>query len=126
MSKLAFIPPWFITFYQLPLATEYLIRHRHGFRVSRKNPSHPVGVIKRPPSGWPVVVFNHGYIPPDQYRTTERYVAYVAAFAHRGYIVFKPDYRGHGFSEGTARGGYGKARAIRDAGQCPRPFDNRF
>lgn len=65
----------------------------------------PVG--ERPPSGWPAIVFNHGYIPPDQYRTTERYVAYVEAFARRGYVVFKPDYRGHGFSEGTARGGYG-------------------
>jgi uncharacterized protein len=62
---------------------------------------------ERPESGWPVIVFNHGYIPPDQYRTTERYVAYVEAFARRGYIVFKPDYRGHGFSEGIARGGYG-------------------
>lgn len=62
---------------------------------------------ERPESGWPVIVFNHGYIPPTQYRTTERYIAYVEAFAHRGYIVFKPDYRGHGFSEGTARGGYG-------------------
>lgn len=65
----------------------------------------PMG--ERPASGWPTIVFNHGYIPPDQYRTTERYVAYVEAFARRGYIVFKPDYRGHGFSEGAARGGYG-------------------
>ena len=65
----------------------------------------PMG--ERPESGWPVIVFNHGYIPPDQYRTTERYVAYVEAFARRGYIVFRPDYRGHGFSEGAARGGYG-------------------
>jgi dipeptidyl aminopeptidase/acylaminoacyl peptidase len=34
-------------------------------------------------------------------------VAYVAALARSGYIVFKPDYRGHGSSEGTANGGYG-------------------
>lgn len=60
-----------------------------------------------PPSGgFPVIVFNHGYIPPSQYRTTERYVAYVDAFASSGYIVVKPDYRGHGESEGEARGGY--------------------
>ncbi|NIO68452.1 MAG: hypothetical protein GTN71_05245, partial [Anaerolineae bacterium] len=51
---------------------------------------------EKPESGWPVVLFNHGYIPPDQYRTTERYVAYVDAFARNGYIVFKSDYRGHG------------------------------
>jgi dipeptidyl aminopeptidase/acylaminoacyl peptidase len=62
---------------------------------------------KKPESGWPVVVFNHGYIPPEQYRTTERYVAYVNAFASNGYLVFRPDYRGHGSSEGEARSAYG-------------------
>lgn len=62
---------------------------------------------EKPASGWPVIVFNHGYIPPEQYRTTERYVAYVDGFARRGYIVFKSDYRGHGSSEGEATGGYG-------------------
>jgi fermentation-respiration switch protein FrsA (DUF1100 family) len=60
-----------------------------------------------PESGWPVIVFNHGYIPPDQYRTTERYVAYVDTFARNGYIVFRPDYRGHGDSEGEASSAYG-------------------
>lgn len=59
-----------------------------------------------PQSGWPVVVFNHGYIAPSEYRTTERYLAYTDAFARNGYIVFKSDYRGHGDSEGVARGGY--------------------
>ena len=60
-----------------------------------------------PASGWPVIIFNHGYIPPDEYRTTERYVDYVDAFARSGYIVFRSDYRGHGSSEGDAEGGYG-------------------
>lgn len=60
-----------------------------------------------PATGWPVVIFNHGYIPPAQYRTTERYVAYVDGFARNGYIVFRSDYRGHGSSEGEASGGYG-------------------
>jgi dipeptidyl aminopeptidase/acylaminoacyl peptidase len=62
---------------------------------------------EKPATGWPVIVFNHGYIPPTQYRTTERYVDYVDRIARSGYIVFRSDYRGHGSSEGTARGGYG-------------------
>ena len=65
----------------------------------------PMG--SKPAHGWPVIIFNHGYIPPQQYRTTERYVAYVDAFARAGFIVFKPDYRGHGSSEGQALSGYG-------------------
>jgi fermentation-respiration switch protein FrsA (DUF1100 family) len=63
----------------------------------------------KPDAGWPVIVFNHGYITPAQYRTTERYVAYVDTIARNGYIVFKSDYRGHGSSEGeeVSGGGYG-------------------
>jgi uncharacterized protein len=60
-----------------------------------------------PPGGWPAIVFNHGYIPPDLYRTTERYIAYVDSLARHGYIVFRIDYRGHDQSEGEARGAYG-------------------
>jgi dipeptidyl aminopeptidase/acylaminoacyl peptidase len=62
---------------------------------------------EKPESGWPIIVFNHGYIPPEQYRTTERYVAYVDGFARNGYIVFRSDYRGHGNSEGEAIGSFG-------------------
>jgi hypothetical protein len=69
----------------------------------------------KPATGWPVIIFNHGYIPPAQYRTTERYVAYVDAIARSGYIVFKLDYRGHGSSEGTASGGYGSPDYTVDA-----------
>lgn len=61
---------------------------------------------EKPPTGFPVVIFNHGYIPPTEYRTTERYVAYVDAFARNGYIVVKSDYRGHGSSEGDPESAY--------------------
>ncbi len=69
---------------------------------------------ERPATGWPVIVFNHGYIPPAQYRTTERYVAYVDGFARSGYIVFRSDYRGHGNSEGEPHGAYGAPDYIID------------
>ncbi len=61
----------------------------------------------KPETGWPIIIFNHGYIPPEQYRTTEKYIAYTDAFSKNGYIVLKSDYRGHGSSEGQATGGYG-------------------
>lgn len=60
-----------------------------------------------PPTGWPAIVFNHGYIPPSVYRTTERYIAYVDWLARSGYVVFRIDYRGHDNSEGEASGAYG-------------------
>jgi dipeptidyl aminopeptidase/acylaminoacyl peptidase len=60
----------------------------------------------KPAGGWPVIIFNHGYIPPTVYRTTERYVAYVDALARNGYIVFKPDYRGFGSSQGKPVSAY--------------------
>ncbi len=61
---------------------------------------------EKPKSGWPVIIFNHGYIPPEQYATTQRYVYYVDEFAKNGYIVFKSDYRGNGQSEGQPEGAY--------------------
>lgn len=62
-----------------------------------------------PEDGWPAIIFNHGYIPLQQYRTAEKYIAYVDGFAKNGYIVFQPDYRGHGNSEGEATGAYGSS-----------------
>lgn len=63
----------------------------------------------RPESGWPVIVFNHGYVRPSEYSTTGNYVPYMEMLASSGYIVFKSDYRGHGRSAGeeTIGGGYG-------------------
>jgi dipeptidyl aminopeptidase/acylaminoacyl peptidase len=60
-----------------------------------------------PSTGWPAIVFNHGYIPPDVYRSTERYIAYVDSLARSGYIVYRIDYRGHDRSDGEASGAYG-------------------
>ncbi len=54
----------------------------------------------------PAIIFNHGYIPPAEYLTTERYIAYQDGFAKNGYVTFKSDYRGNGKSEGQALGAY--------------------
>lgn len=59
-----------------------------------------------PKDGYPAIVFVHGYIPPNEYRTTEKYVAYVDYLARNGFVVFKIDLRGHGQSEGEAGGAY--------------------
>lgn len=55
-----------------------------------------------PESGWPVVIVNHGYIPPEEYSTENSYVNTSAYFANAGFLVLKPDYRGHDDSEGEA------------------------
>jgi dipeptidyl aminopeptidase/acylaminoacyl peptidase len=59
-----------------------------------------------PEGGFKAIVFNHGYIPPTSYVTTERYVAYVGTLASHGFVVFKIDMRGHGISEGEPTGTY--------------------
>lgn len=61
----------------------------------------------RPAAGWPVVIINHGYEAPATYATDEpSYLRFLAAFARAGWLVLKPDYRGHGQSEGVAEGGH--------------------
>lgn len=69
---------------------------------------------KAPQAGYPVIIFNHGYIPPEEYRTAERYVAYFSNLARAGYVVFKPDYRGNGNSEGKPEGAYFSPAYITD------------
>jgi len=61
----------------------------------------------RPTGGFPAIIFNHGYIPPAEYQTTERYASYQDGLARSGYVTFKSDYRGHGDSEGSPSGAYG-------------------
>lgn len=59
-----------------------------------------------PDKGFPAIVFNHGYIPPTQYVTTQNYASYVDYLAKNGFVVFKIDFRGNGRSEGDPSGSY--------------------
>lgn len=61
---------------------------------------------EKPLMGWPAIIFIHGYIAPNLYSTTEKYVAYVDFLAKSGFVVFKIDLRGHGQSEGESGGAY--------------------
>jgi len=69
---------------------------------------------ERPQNGWPGVVFVHGYIPPDTYKTLLRYEDYVDYLASSGLVVFKIDLRGHGDSDGEAFGAYYDAGYVID------------
>jgi uncharacterized protein len=73
----------------------------------------PIG--EQPSGGWPGIVFIHGYIPPRQYQTTEKYAGYVDYLARNGFVVFKIDLRGHGNSEGMPGGAYYSADYVIDA-----------
>lgn len=60
----------------------------------------------KPTEGFPVVVINHGYQIPELYTSDGNYITHMDAFAQAGYVVFKPDYRGNGKSEGIPTSAY--------------------
>lgn len=88
--------------------------------VTYKSDGHTIRALlgipkgQKPEGGWPAIIFNHGYIPPAEYRTNEKYVAYFDRLVMAGYAVVKSDYRGHGESEGEPEGGYGSDAYSRD------------
>lgn len=61
-----------------------------------------------PAGGWPVIILNHGYINPSEYQTTNTptYQNLMAQLVKAGFVVIKPDYRGHASSQGTPEGGH--------------------
>ena len=102
------IPASEITFEeQLPNGSNYF-QHLVSY-VSEGNKVYGLLTIpfeESPEGGYKAIVFNHGYIPPTAYVTTERYIAYVEHLARSGFVVFKIDFRGHGQSEGQPTGTY--------------------
>jgi dipeptidyl aminopeptidase/acylaminoacyl peptidase len=69
----------------------------------------------QPAGGYPVVVLVHGYVPPDSYTSDEPfYSSWAQAFARQGYMVVKPDLRGHGLSWGVPEGAYYSAGYVSD------------
>lgn len=60
----------------------------------------------KPENGFPAIIFNHGYITPELYTSDGNYIAYVNDLASAGYIIFKPDYRGNGKSQGQPNSEY--------------------
>jgi dipeptidyl aminopeptidase/acylaminoacyl peptidase len=69
---------------------------------------------EKPLNGWPVIIVNHGYITPQEYSTSDDYHYYTNEFSKNGYVVFKPDYRGNGKSEGTPKQSYISADYVTD------------
>jgi dipeptidyl aminopeptidase/acylaminoacyl peptidase len=56
---------------------------------------------KKPAKGFPAIVFNHGYQIPRLYTPEGNYIPHMDALAKAGYVIFKPDFRGNGKSEGA-------------------------
>jgi dipeptidyl aminopeptidase/acylaminoacyl peptidase len=59
-----------------------------------------VPLEEKPEGGYPAVIFVHGHIPPRQYSTINSYPTYPLNLSRNGFVMFKPDLRGHGNSEG--------------------------
>ncbi len=65
-----------------------------------------VPTTQKPDSGFPVIIFNHGYQIPKLYTPEGNYINYMDALAKSGYIIFKPDFRGNGKSQGSPGSSY--------------------
>jgi uncharacterized protein len=57
----------------------------------------------KPEGGHPVLLLNHGFIPPTTYSTLNSYKAFADFYSNNGYLVLKAYYRGHDQSEGEGQ-----------------------
>lgn len=91
------------------LPPHYLYRIYLTYYLSQGNKIYSLLTVPttlEPQGGWPVIIFNHGYIPPEEYKTTVNYISWQHEFASQGFVTFKPDYRGHGNSDGVEEGAF--------------------
>jgi dipeptidyl aminopeptidase/acylaminoacyl peptidase len=70
--------------------------------------------IKMPKNGYPVIIVNHGYIPPNIYSTVNSYHLITDYYAANGFLVLKPDYRGHDKSENSDEAPYDRLNYVID------------
>lgn len=56
--------------------------------------------LAKQPQGFPLIIFNRGFVEPKEYATDRQYMRYLDYLARAGFAVFKSDYRGIGESEG--------------------------
>ena len=112
-----------LTFYsENPEYKSYLTDYSSDDLVINGLLTVPIG--EKPESGWPAIIFVHGYIPPSLYKTTEKYVSYIDYLAKSGYVVFKIDLRGHGKSDGEAGGAYYSSDYIIDVLNAKNALEN--
>ncbi len=73
--------------------------------------------VPRGDGPFPVVIVNHGYVPPAGYvAVTSNYAKREGDFlASRGYLTAGPDYRGHGNNPGAAVGTHLESAYVIDA-----------
>ncbi|TYB32100.1 MAG: prolyl oligopeptidase family serine peptidase [Candidatus Mcinerneyibacterium aminivorans] len=91
---------------------EYLISYKSdGLKIFGKMniPDQEI-----PENGFPVVIINHGYIPPNKYDTDNSYRLVDGFFASSGFITLKSDYRGWNNSEKLENSVYNRLGLVRD------------
>lgn len=97
--------------YEANLQFEKELQSRLGFRseiVSYASDGHKQYALKNTPlsampeGGWPLIIVAHGYIEPSKYRLESDYQSVTTPLTRAGFVVMKPDYRGHDKSEGEA------------------------
>jgi dipeptidyl aminopeptidase/acylaminoacyl peptidase len=99
-----------------PVTVESDLGWRGGcriFDVSYRSDGHKIFALMtvpttaKPEGGYPTIILAHGYIRPTEYQTDGGdYNGWTSAYCNAGYAVLKPDFRGHGRSEGAATGGH--------------------